>query len=403
MFSHESVIWSIDCDQVMTNNDFAAMRRYKQIVIAIILSNIFGCASCLEQNIHPDAILHSDRGIKYLQEGKCIQAEERFRLALEYGSHFEHPLNGLGLVALNCRQDLDKAAQYFKDAIAVNVDFAEGHNNLGITFFRRTPPNYALACEQFLAAIEINPAYLDARENLGLCYMRQGVFLGEKGKIERRNILFTKARSQLRRLIELSEINANAWHHLGFMDLLQDDLSNAEAHFLSCLSVDAQHPHCSFNLGQLYLSQTKCRLAITRFTDAIRSDRADEVLVASREAMSKAYSMCAVEDAALANHLEKIKKSPENPKFHHELAKLYYRTGMVDLAVQEWSMATALKSDFCPPFFELAKHFEQVGHKQQVLITCQSYLECLAKNPPRQSSKQVQTQQKLCRDIMLEP
>ena len=43
------------------------------------------CATCIDNSVHPEAIKHHDVGIEYLNNGQCVQAEERCRLALEYG------------------------------------------------------------------------------------------------------------------------------------------------------------------------------------------------------------------------------------------------------------------------------------------------------------------------------
>src|SRR5688572_10550421 len=125
------------------------------------------------------------------------------------------------MVELNCRNNLEAAMQHFKDALAVNPDFAEAHNNLGACFFRKNPPDYEAACEQFKAAIEIDPGYLDGRENFGMCLMRQGLIAGDKGDTPFRDTRFKEARSHFVRLLEQNPNNFNARHHLGLMDLAE--------------------------------------------------------------------------------------------------------------------------------------------------------------------------------------
>ena len=176
--------------------------------------------------------------IAYLRQGQCVAAEERCRLALEYGESFEHPHNCLGLVALQCHGDLDVASRHFKTALAVNADFAEAHNNLGVCFFRRTPPEYDLACEEFKAALEIDPGYFDARENYGMCVMRRGTVAGDAGDAAERKELYAEARSHMIRLLEMSPNNFNARHHLGLMDLFEERYAGAEEHFKRCLEID---------------------------------------------------------------------------------------------------------------------------------------------------------------------
>lgn len=198
-----------------------AMRRRWLVIYLVISLGITHCVLLRQEPVHPKAKEHNDVAVKYLEKGLCVPAEERFRLALEYGSHFTHPHNGLGMIALLCEHDLKLAAGHFKDALAINSDFAEAHNNLGSTFIQRNPPHYKDACERFEAAIQINPAYLDARENLGFCLMRWGVFEGEQKNIQKQDDLFSKAKSQLNRLLELAPDNPNARRYLMLMDRVQ--------------------------------------------------------------------------------------------------------------------------------------------------------------------------------------
>ena len=158
---------------------------------------VSGCQSCASTVIPPEAMAHHDIAIQYLNQGQCLEAEERCRLSLEYAPNFAHPHNCLGLVELHCRNNLEEAARHFKRAISANSDFVEAHNNLGVTFFRRNPPMYDEACEQYTAAIEINPGFLDGRKtNSVLC---AGVLLLDL-KERKRTDYFRRARSHLIRL-----------------------------------------------------------------------------------------------------------------------------------------------------------------------------------------------------------
>ncbi|MEL6185427.1 MAG: tetratricopeptide repeat protein, partial [Myxococcota bacterium] len=179
------------------------MRARSLAMLVLLGAGTARCAGCVEHAVPAEAAMHQNQGIAYLNDSQCELAEERFRLALEYGPNFEHPHNGLGMVSLLCRNDLDEAAQHFKNALSVNPDFAEAHNNLGTTFFRRNPPRYDEACDQYQAAIEINPAYFDARENLGMCLMRRGTIAGDRGDAGAREQYFSRARSHLIRLLEM--------------------------------------------------------------------------------------------------------------------------------------------------------------------------------------------------------
>lgn len=351
--------------------------RARNLALAGLLGlTMVRCASCIDRTAHPEAVRHNDAGIEYLNAGQCVQAEERFRLALEYGPNFAHPHNGLGMVQLMCHSDLDQAAQHFKDAIAIAADFAEAHNNLGTTFFRRAPPVYDVACDEFRAAIEIDPSYFDARENLGLCLMRRGTIEGDKGNEGERKKMFAEARSHLIRLLEMSPGNYNARHHLGFMDLIEDQYASAEQNFKRCLELDAENPVCSYNLGNLYLETARCDDAIPAFIAALRDPDAADVAVGARQNLGVAYAMCAKKDGALASFLDKIRSDPSNPTHHYDLGTIYMDKGLPDEAVNEWRNTLALDPRYCPAYYDLANHANRTLDTDRTVERCHDFIAC---------------------------
>ncbi len=75
--------------------------------------------------------------------------------------------------------DEDRALAYFKAAVAVNPDFAEGYYNLGRLYQKSAQAKadaslvtQAIAC--YTRVLELNPAHVLAHNNLGLIYFHQG-------------------------------------------------------------------------------------------------------------------------------------------------------------------------------------------------------------------------------------
>lgn len=362
---------------VQSSNSGSGLGLVRRFVVLVLLSfSMFRCASCIDRGVHPDAAMHQDGGVEYLNAGQCKQAEERFRLALEYGPNFEQPHNGLGMVELVCRNNLDEASRHFKKAITINPDFAQAHNNLGTTFFRRAPPRYDEACDQFEAAIEIDPSYLDARENLGMCLMRKGTIVGDKGEVKVRTNLYRRARSHLVRLLEMAPLNFNARHHLGFMDLIEGKFSSAEKNFSRCLEIDRNNPVCSYNLGNLYLSTARCEDAIQAFVRALRDQNAVDVTVAARKNLGVAYELCAKKDGAIKGFLNQIKTDPANPALHYDLANIYRDKGFQDQAVAEWEHTVELDPTFCAAYYDLAMHAQRLLDNSRAMSRCRDFIEC---------------------------
>lgn len=351
--------------------------RASQIALFLALPLMLArCASCTSHAVHPEAIKHHDMGIEYLKQGQCTQARERCRLALEYGPNFEHPHNCLGMVAITCDNDIKAAADHFKNALAVNPDFAEAHNNLGTCFFREDPPNYDAACDEFKAAMEIDPGYFDARENYGMCLMRRATIIGDQGDIEKRDELYKEARSHLIRLLEMNPNNFNARHHLGFMDLQQKRYESAEQNFKRCIEIDPENPVCSYNLGNVYLLTARCDQAIQAFIGAVRGGQESEISIGARQNLAAAYEMCAKKDGAIKAFLDRIKSDPGNPTHHFDLGNIYAEKGLADQAVNEWENTVKLDPLYCPAYFELAMHANKALDTSLTIKRCQDFVAC---------------------------
>ncbi len=350
------------------------------LVATVALSLLAGCASC-GVPVADVAVAYANNGVTYLHTGQCEQAEESCRLALEYGERFKEPHNCLGIVALTCRNDLTAARRHFKDALAIDADFAEAHNNLGTTFFRQAPPDYALACQEFLAALEIDPGYVDARENYGVCLLRQGTLAGERGEIEARAALFARARSQLVRLLEQVPARAQARHHLGFMAMTLGDPAEAEANFRRCLELDPDHAPCAYNLGRVYLETERCAQAIPALVAALRAPQGEAVRLLARQNLALAYQRCALADGALAVFVEAIASDPTDPGRHYDLGQALAERGLVDRAVVEWESAVRLDAGYCPAYFRLAEVADRALDTPRTIAMCQAFVTCAARAP----------------------
>ena len=349
-------------------------RAFFGLIVAALLGS--NCASYGGKTLHGCPIGPHEAGIAYLIQGQCVQAEERCRLALEYGPHFAEGYNCLGMVEFQCRGDLDKAAQFFEDALAINSAFAEAHNNLGVTFFRRTPPQYDAACDEYKAAIEIDPAYLDARENYADCLMRKGTILGGQGDVEARTKLYRAARRQFIRLLELDGHRFDARHHLGFMDLTEGHYASAEQNFRQCLDLDPENPVCAYNLGNTYLKTARYGEAIEAYIVALRDKHESEVSIGARMNLAAAYERRSITDRSLLEFLDRIKSDPGNPTHHFDLGNIYADRGFADRAVNEWENTVKLDPLYCPAYFEIAMQANKMLDTEATIGRCQDFVAC---------------------------
>lgn len=328
--------------------------------------------SCASAPVHHLARRHHDFALQYLALGKCRQAEERCRIALEYGDHFAHAHHCLGMVELICRNEMKRAASHFKDAIARNSDFAAAHANLGVTFLKRNPPDYEAAADQFFAAIEIDPAHVKARENLGLALLRNAIRSGDP---KRRNELFESAISQLIRLAELDPNNAEAWHYLGLIELERGRPAQAEQPLLRCIGLAPNLSECHYNLGYAYLATARCEDAIAALVAALRIPDSP-VEIEARRNLAVAQNVCARKDGALQRYLDLIAREPGNPAYHYDLAAIFAAKGQLDRAVSEWQATLSLEPGYCPAYARLAHAADDVLDSDGLIHNCTALFAC---------------------------
>lgn len=346
------------------------------------------CSACATlPAAHIRAVQLHDRGIEYLslaleaptdseKRRLCEQAAESCRLALEYDDRFAHGYDCLGTIELNCSRDLDRAAASFKKAIARNPDFAEAHNNLGVTFLRRTPPDYATAIGEFQAALEIDPGFANARENLALAHLRQGTILGDRGDDPARARHYRLARSHLIRLLELDPTNAEAHHNLGFMSLETGRRAEAEHHFQRCLELAPDHPLCHYHFGNLLLTAARYDEAILQYVAVLRSKTKSDVAVAARQNLEVAYERSAKRDGALRKALDRMATKPGDPMVHVDLGDLFADRGLFHEAKREWRQAARLAPDYCPTYHRLAMAAHRELRTPGAVQWCREVLQC---------------------------
>jgi type IV pilus biogenesis/stability protein PilW len=138
----------------------------------ILFLVLYGCASAtVEQQREAD--LHLSLGLSYLKEGNYQLAYLQFQAAHGIEPRNKDVLHCLGIVYLHY-EDLEKSKKYLHDAISIDDNFSEAHNNLGIVYLKMAKWNESI--EHFKKALK-NPLYQNPESayfNLGTAYYRLG-------------------------------------------------------------------------------------------------------------------------------------------------------------------------------------------------------------------------------------
>jgi protein O-mannosyl-transferase len=136
-----------------------------------------------------DPEIDGEQGLILTRAGRWDEAEKYLRRAAVNSPDDANVLNALGIFAQQRSHELDRAADYFRRALAVHTDQddfeASLHNNLGTVFGEQR--RYEDAITQFNSAVAIVPADLEYRANLAMALAASGRY--DDARAEIRSIL----------------------------------------------------------------------------------------------------------------------------------------------------------------------------------------------------------------------
>ena len=175
-----SLLWCGYPEQALPYLEAVLRRQPGNIRTLVLVAQIHREANRLERatGLLEEALRLDPRSAEAWNElGGVAMAREDFQTALQ---HFEQALaakSGLAYVLLNAAQASDKlgklreAEVYFRKALDVEPNNADGHNGLGLTLAKR---NRSAEAERYLLeAVRLRPSLSDAWNNLGILYLQQ--------------------------------------------------------------------------------------------------------------------------------------------------------------------------------------------------------------------------------------
>lgn len=187
------------------------------------------------------------------------------------------------------------------DTLATNPDCWMAHNNMGIVYFERNDLDDAM--KQYTAALELMPRYIEAGINLATAESAAG---------------------------RQPEAIRQAQATLGYIgpDDSPVNLTNRS--------------RCWYAIGVAYLRESDAQEADTAFENVVANDPKNTYAhIALAELMqNRGDSAGATKEWEIVTDLK-----PDNAKAHAMLANLYYASGRIDLAKQEYSSAIAADPD----------------------------------------------------------
>ena len=340
-------------------------RRWRRCILRIIGCAILAlqpvaCAFCVHDPINPQALQHTAFCAQYYRENKLTEAEARCRLAREFAPKYAEPVNLLGLIEYS-RGRQQNARDYFKEAIALRDNFAEAHNNLGAIFMDQR--NYTEACDAFRQSIDIDPGYVNARVNLAMCHFYRGDP--------------QTARKEYLKCMELDPKACDCRQGLGVIAAAERDFDEARVQFEKMTEVCPDNPVSFYNLCQTYYDMGQCGNALEACMKAValKGDYLE-----ARKNLTAATECLALEDAAIKDYMDKIKKNPGNAELHFNLGVVYADKHLTQAALNEFLNTIKLKADYTMAYYRAARIYDEQVRSDDTIRMCKLFVDLLRDN-----------------------
>ena len=140
--------------------------------------------------------------------------------------------------ALREQGKLEEAIEACNKVLALNPDYADGYNNLGVTLKEQGKLDEAI--EAYNTALSLNPDYADGYNNLGNA-------LTDQGRLE-------EAIESYKTALSLNPAHADAYYNMGHALKDQGKLEEAIESYNRALSIQPDHVEAHYNLSFAFLN-----------------------------------------------------------------------------------------------------------------------------------------------------
>lgn len=281
--------------------------------------------SCLEKFPDKDAeplrLLHDQ--VNDLPEADALALLDRIR-DIKGDGYADNFLNRAGNVKFQF-QKYEEAADYYRQAIAIDPKVPIYHYNLGLAMDRLDKLDEAETAYQEYLSLETPTA-----DNLNTI----GVFYYKKRQA------FERAAALYKRAIEGNPQNDNFYYNLALVQEKLEQWSDAEASYLKAIECDPEDPENFNGLGVFYYNRQLYEQAIENYLKAISINPEESLYFANLGLVHQQMGHADQE-------LEAYQKAAFlNPRYHLEVGRVLYGRGQNEEAIQAFERAGELVDQF---------------------------------------------------------
>ena len=148
----------------------------------------------------------------------------------------------------------NQAISFYKKALKINPDYAEGYSNIGAVLARQDKLDEAVL--EYKKALEINPDFAEAKYGMGNILLLQG-----KDK---------QAEAYFKKVLEVDPKYAEVYFSLGNIFLKQKNFDKAVKHYAKAIRIESGFAQAYNNLGKALLGQGRIKGAIECYRQSLK-------------------------------------------------------------------------------------------------------------------------------------
>lgn len=254
---------------------------------------------------------------------------------------------------------LEDAAKSYRQAIAINPDFAEVYNNLGNVLREQGLPGDAERCLK--QAIRIKPGLANAYCNLGALLLEQGK-LGE-------------AIENLKKALELKPDVEIIYRDLCYALFQSGQYEAAKQIIAKGMTLNPDFADFHSFLGNLYCHEKEFDKAVACYQRAlsIQPDYAE-----AHSNLGKVFQEQGKLSEAVACFRKALALKPDLAYVHHNLGMAFQKQGLLDKAMDYCRKTLALKPDFAEACVTMGNILKEQGNPDEAMAC---YYNALALKP----------------------
>lgn len=241
--------------------------------------------------------------------------------------------------ALFDKKQLDEALEYYREAVRINPNYAEGLNSIGAILSAKGDDT---AIEWFERALAVQPALGDALFNMGNYLARKGTALVGKGEREAAVGYFEAA-------LRSNPDNYEARNNLGNVLMELGRMDEAVVQYRQALETRPDVAMLHKNLGEALAAKGKLDDAVLQYRKAIGLSNEP----GTHYSLGMTLAVQGKWDAAVIEYEQTVQGWHSNAEAYYNLGYALKMQGRLDLATSNFLEAVRLKPDFPLAHFNL--------------------------------------------------